>query len=500
MPENQTDMHLWISLYFNYLPIEVIPNSNLGHASEPRAVLTGQGRGDRVLICSPAAGSCGIRPGQPVNAALALVPELELLPRDIDREEQALEELAGWAIRYTPAVSIAAPDALLLDIHASLKFFGGFERLRELLLSDLETYGYRVTVGCAPTALAALWFARTGNGAMAFKRAELPGRLATLPVGCLHWPKNLLKMFREMGIRTLGESARLPRDGFAQRFGPEKLLELDRGFGRAPEALEFYRPPKVFHATQELPVETTDGQLLLESLQRLLGQLRTFLIVNQGSIQVLWVHLYHYGTPATLIRIGLLRPATDTGYLLELARIRFNDLRFSAPVISIALQTDLLEICRVPGTDLFGGHPDDAAAALALMEQLQLRLSSQAVYGIQPVAEHRPELAWKAVAPIHSRDSGHAGGTGMAACTSRRPLWMLAEPVLLKMVADRPFFQEVLNLEGGPERIETGWWDGQDVRRDYYIARPASKKCQGMRLWIFRDCRKSRWYLHGFFG
>ena len=47
----------------------------------------------------------------------------------------------------------------------------------------------------------------------------------------------------------------------------------------------------------------------------------------------------------------------------------------------------------------------------------------------------------------------------------------------------------------GPERIETGWWRGQDVQRDYYTV--ATQK--GSRFWIFRRREDSRWFLHGCF-
>jgi protein ImuB len=237
--------------------------------------------------------------------------------------------------------------------------------------------------------------------------------------------------------------------------------------------------------------------LLLESLKLLLGRLKKFLVVNQGGIQSFWLHLHHHDAPATLLRIGLLQPVTDTAYLLDLARIRFNDFRFSAPVVSIALQTDLLDADSASGGDLFGGGRDHGAAALALMEQLQLRLGPEAVHGIRPVPEHRPELAWETV-PVTDADSCDQGPADDR--FERRPLWMLAEPLVLKMSADKPVFQDVLDLEDGPERIETGWWDGGDIQRDYYIARPASEERNGMRFWIFRDCRESRWYLHGFFG
>jgi protein ImuB len=50
---------------------------------------------------------------------------------------------------------------------------------------------------------------------------------------------------------------------------------------------------------------------------------------------------------------------------------------------------------------------------------------------------------------------------------------------------------------GESERIETGWWDGKDVMRDYYCA----LDIRGVKLWIFRECSPPHaWYLHGFFG
>jgi len=69
-----------------------------------------------------------------------------------------------------------------------------------------------------------------------------------------------------------------------------------------------------------------------------------------------------------------------------------------------------------------------------------------------------------------------------------RPVWLLAEPQPL---------EDALEIEDGPERIESGWWDGHDVRRDYYVARTPA----GVRLWIFRERRApGRWFLHGVFG
>ena len=73
---------------------------------------------------------------------------------------------------------------------------------------------------------------------------------------------------------------------------------------------------------------------------------------------------------------------------------------------------------------------------------------------------------------------------------------MLEEPEALYAPGGRPVCGSELRLESEPERIESGWWDGRDVRRDYYVA----TNRYGIRFWVFRDCRESRWYLHGLFG
>ena len=63
-------------------------------------------------------------------------------------------------------------------------------------------------------------------------------------------------------------------------------------------------------------------------------------------------------------------------------------------------------------------------------------------------------------------------------------------------MAGQPVWEGPLLLEHGPERIESGWWDGGDVRRDYYRA----SNPRGAMLWVYQDLRSQDWYLHGVFG
>ncbi len=47
----------------------------------------------------------------------------------------------------------------------------------------------------------------------------------------------------------------------------------------------------------------------------------------------------------------------------------------------------------------------------------------------------------------------------------------------------------------GPERIETAWWRGPSVRREYWRV-----EIEGPRwLWVYRNLQNRRWYLHGEF-
>ena len=61
-----------------------------------------------------------------------------------------------------------------------------------------------------------------------------------------------------------------------------------------------------------------------------------------------------------------------------------------------------------------------------------------------------------------------------------------------------PLRERVQRVLAGPERIESGWWDGEDVRRDYYLVETA----QGQRAWAFRVAGEQAgpFMLHGWFA
>ena len=108
--------------------------------------------------------------------------------------------------------------------------------------------------------------------------------------------------------------------------------------------------------------------------------------------------------------------------------------------------------------------------------------------GLHP--EHRPERAWRPVAPGEQPPPPRDGSGGA------RPLWLVEPPRRLKENRGVPHDGGPLELLAGPERIESGWWDGGEIARDYFIARAPNAAL----LWVYRERGAAGWYLHGVFA
>ena len=93
-------------------------------------------------------------------AALLLSPSPDATPPSND---DALRGLATWALQFTPRVAVAvAADALIMEVGASLRLFGGRGALRDRLVDESRELGAGA-IAWAPTTLAAIAFARAGR-------------------------------------------------------------------------------------------------------------------------------------------------------------------------------------------------------------------------------------------------------------------------------------------------------------------------------------------------
>ncbi len=473
----------WIALFLPHLPVEIFTRG--APSSEPLAIADG-----RLLVaCDAKARARGVRPGMTPSAAGALAPPREERVRDCPGETEALLGLAAWATQFTPSVALEFHRALMLEITGSLKLFGGQAVIAQRLRAGAQALGFTALAAAAPTPRGACWLARAGRELLIEDPAQLATALKELPVRLAARDAETLEALQAIGAQTLGDLLSLPRAGLARRFGQALLDDLDRALGHAPDPRAFFVPPAAFHARLELAAEVTQTEALLFAAKRLLLQLEGFLNARSGGVRHLSLRLFHADARATEVPIGLVAPARDAAHFTLLLRERLAHIVLRDPVRALALAAD--EVVPLAGENLALFAHEAAAPGdwSKLVERLCARLGAHAVQGLAAVDEHRPERASQAVAPGTQYRLDLTAGA--------RPMWLLPAPQPLAERNAMPHHEGPLKLLAGPERIETGWWDGADAARDYFIAQRSDEAL----VWIYRSRRApGGWFLHGLFA
>ena len=491
-PPTAASQRLWFCIYLPNLPLEAC-----GSGKEALAVVEDQQGIHRVRLVNAAAGDAGVMPGQAANAALALLPTLQLEERNTLREQQVLESLAAWLEQFSSFIVIVANNVLLLEVAGSLRLFGGLPSLRQQVSAGLEQQGFMASLAIAPTPLSATWLARAGRRACIRASENLVPMLRSLPLHCLDWPIAISETLTGVGVSSIGDCLRLPREGFARRFGANRLLELDRALGRLPDPRASWRAPERFCADYEMTEEQSDQELLLATCRELLESHEQFLLVRQLGTQRINFSFFHLKAPATKLSLGCTQADRSAKRWSDLLNIRFERLSLPEPVIAVRLEGGHTQALQTGSGHLsFSGRPQTTQrhSMTQLAERLAARVGAQSVNGVTSLAEHRPQYAWCSRNLLSTKVSD---ALSFVRRGLRRPLWMLPEPALLHAEEGHPLHLGRLTLVDGPERLETGWWDDNGIARDYYTA----VNPRGMRLWVFRNRNTTAaWYLHGIFG
>jgi protein ImuB len=472
---------LWSCLHFPDLPLAVFAR---GGARETSALVSSASHRPDVVAVNDAARKRGIVPGLSVAAALALDPGVKTHLRDERAEAHALKSIALWAGQWTSTIAIEPPASVLLEIAGGLSYFGGLEKLLDRIDTGLAAIGFPGIIATAPTAGAASLFARSGQEIVVQEIVDCERRLATLPVALLENAQALLDTLSGIGVRTLGEFATLPRDGVARRFGQALLDEIDRALGKQPDPRPPFVPPERYHGQLELPAPVDEVEALLFGIKRLVAELAGFLHGRGAGVTRLRCDLLHENVTPTSIVFGL-TATRQIEHIMNVLRERLSCEELPDRVEAIRLVSEELTALGAKESDLFPVASRSSEAGAQLIERLRARLGDDAVHALEHRADHRPELANARTTTI-----------GSAAPMTRRlsairPLWLLSSPRLL---GGDPAAVE-LKLLSGPERIETGWWDGFEVGRDYFVGRNA----RGETLWLYRE-RDGEWFVHGVFA
>ncbi|TVT58749.1 MAG: DNA polymerase Y family protein [Azoarcus sp. PHD] len=483
---------LWLALILPELPLQVHIR---GLAASGLLAITENRPSAQVIAATPDARAQGIQPGQGVAGALAMLPTLRLVPRTPEREAALLKELAAWSGAFASRVCLDPPDCILLEVASSLRLFGGLDALEAALLDGLQQQGLDACSAGAPTPLAARWFARHAHHdpqSVVTPAPDWHARLDALPLELLAddgaISTSSFDLLHDLGLRTLGEVRALPAAGLARRQAQAVSETLARAYGECHDLRPAFIPPERYTAQLSLPAATVNTEPLMFAARRLFAGLASWLAARHTGIDHCRLSLQHERGEDTVLDILTGMPSRDEARLNLLARERLAVLELPSAVEGMTLSTDAPRALATRSDDLFGDPATERENALLLLDRLRARLGEDCVRQLSIVPDRRPECAWRSTAlgtisPRPARNADTPAG-------ATRPLWLLTRPRRI----DAP---RKLYLLRGPERIEQGWWDGHDIRRDYYLAQTAD---EGL-WWVFRELDPPHdWYLQGYFG
>jgi protein ImuB len=337
--------------------------------------------------------------------------------------------------------------------------------------------------------------------------------LGPLPIEALRLAEATVELLHPLGIRQIGQLETLPRTELAARFGSQLAQRWDQALGRQSEPLPAYGLPPRFLAEWTPEYATARRETIAAALEHLIGRLAAMLArCGRGALR-LQCRLAFSGQAAAEIAVGLFQATARPGHLFQLAELQLERLRLPAPVEAIAVEATATALLEYHQKELFpeGAARWDPRPLAGLVERLSSRLGVGAVTRPHLRPEAQPELACRYEAtlggkyPAHSVCRRNNGTRSVPDTLPPRPLRLLTRPVglaVMSIVPDGPPLQwlrdgrqQAIAHCWGPERIETGWWRGGMVGRDYYQVETAC----GNRFWLFRRLSDGRWFLHGTF-
>jgi len=466
---------LWACIVLPHLAMDGILRRR--PMDDPLVLVAGHVNARTIVSVNPSARAAGLHVGQRLSAAQALMSQFEALPYDHAAVDRWLKFLAAVAYRYSSEVSLL-PHALVLEVSKSMGLFGPWPRLEAMLRAEFTQLGFSHRIAVAPTPHAAHMLATVADGQAVLAPTGLRPALERVSLAKSRLPESAMTALPGMGIRTLGQVLALPRDGLRRRFGVELLTALDRLMGDLPSGLALYRPPDTFDLRIELSHEVENQSALIFPVRRMVEDLAAYLAGRDGGVQRFVLRLEHREGRHTDVPVGLLTPARDGAMLFECARGRLEHVVLPEPVLALRLMARDLPAFVPAGRDLFDVRPANALSIEQLRERLRARLGDGAVYRLGSTRDPRPERAQRAATEEEVPVEVHP-----------RPTWLLTRPIPLR--GGDPV------ILAGPERVETGWWDGGEVCRDYYVIETSL----GQEAWAFcAPDAPAGWMIHGWFA
>jgi protein ImuB len=187
---------------------------------------------DRVTGATEEVIEAGVSLGMARREAEALAPFATVMIRDVGDESLCFEPIVEAIEDLIPRVEVVAPGLVFVPISGAVKFYGGEDALAERVVKELDKLtgargGGQALVGIADGPFAARWAAATATAGQPRIVTDTIGFLSRLDLSTLRESmggEEMIDTFRWLGVSTLGDLTRLPRETLASRFGNQGVL------------------------------------------------------------------------------------------------------------------------------------------------------------------------------------------------------------------------------------------------------------------------------------
>lgn len=478
---------LWASLYLPDLLLDNLANDNHDNSnSDETAIAITERCNNRMQVrsCNQSARQAGISCGMSLNSAYALLPALSVVEYNAEREATLLRQVGEWAMQFSSVVCLHPTNHILIEIAGSKRLFEGFDSLLPLIQQKLCKLGYQGQMGIAPTPLAANLLARANIRRGIVQKSRLPQTISELSVGYLELPADTLESLRRSGIRQIGGLLNVSPASLTRRFGPSFVNYLDRLMGNHPDPRTPLRLRDFFERSLDLLLEVHDTNALQFATQRMINELAAFLIAGDNGVNTFSLTLRHEKHADTTLQLNFLQATSQAKHLHRVLSEQLSRTTLPGPVCGLQLLADTFSEIDRDASDFFVKSRQQQKSLGEIIDKLSSRLGKGALYTLATVDDHRPEKAWKKSTPDTREETLKQW--------PERPLWLLEQPRAVS-----PDLYRRLSIESNAERIESGWWETDDVRRDYFLVCDQ----QGTRYWAYKKREDdSTLFIHGLFA
>lgn len=505
--------------------------------TEPRGVQRVVGWGWAAARNKPPRIPCGQTLAE-TYAALALACGAQVCHMaEVDQDDPqadrlVLEGIARWCRRFSPTTALEdaeRPECIHVDLAGTAKLLGGEQLVVRTAVWTLASRGLYARAAVADTPAAA-WAAAHHPTAVRLPARETslqatrqrgrrwavvpPGCqgewLAELPVAAMRLPETTVSLLAELGVLKIGHLLQLPRANVASRLGPLAARRMAEFEGSRAEPLQAVADDTFPHAECHLSAPASTLEAVRCVLEPLVEQCLAALATRGFGVTVLQVRLAEAASTSTkvaptVIDIGLFRPSVSARHVVDLVQLRMARMRLPREVESLTVEVVSAGAVTSRQRVLFDGLASSASQRAgeqeaqlgSLLDRLAGRLGRMAVFEPRSVIDAQPEHAWVAVPPTPGSPRTTATSATATPVTGVRPMWMTPRPIRVETVSVVPDGPPLwFCISGvrhrvaeawGPERIETAWWRGCSIRRDYYVVETES----GDRWWLFRHLGES---------